>query len=114
MSAVTIGPYHAGEIPPALTLTFEDALGAPIALSGFTAKFAYRSYGGSWVTKNATVDADQVNNKGQVHYTWVAADFATAGDFEGESWVGNAGTQRYDSIRLAWQVKPAVVPSLTI
>jgi flagellar hook protein FlgE len=117
--STTIGPYHAGELPPQLTVTFKDSSGNPINLSGYTAELAYRSYGGAWVTRlgagaGVAVDADQVNSKGQVHYTWVAADMAIAGDYEGEVWVGNAGTQRFDSVRLAWQVLPAVVPAPTI
>lgn len=119
MSATVIGPYHTGELPPQLTVTFKDSAGNPISLTGYTAEFAYRSYGGSWVTRigsgqGVVVDADQVANKGQVHYTWVAADFATAADMEGEMWVGNAGTQRFDSQRLRWQVLPSVVPAPTI
>lgn len=120
MASITLGPYHVGEIPPTLTVTFKDSAGAAISLTGYTAEFAYRPYGGAWVTRigsgaGATIDADQVNNKGQAHYVWVAADFATAGDFEGEMWVGNTGgAQRFDSQRFAWQVKPAVVPVPTI
>jgi len=119
MAVITLGPYHQGELPPNLTVTFKDSSGNAISLSGYTAEFAYRTYGGAWVTRigggqGATVDGDQVNNKGQTHYAWQAADFVTAGDFEGEFWVGNAGTQRFDSQRFAWQVKPAVVPAPTI
>ena len=119
MSAIVLGPYHAGEKPPQLTVTFKDSTGAPIDLTGYTAEFAYRSYGGTWVTRigagaGVVVDADQATNKGQVHYTWQASDLATAGDYESELWVGNATTQRFDSQRFAYQVKPSVVPAPTI
>lgn len=112
--ATVLGPYHVGEIPPQLTVTFNDSTGAAISLSGYTAQFSYRAYGGAWVTRTATVDADQTGKKGQTHYTWVAGDFTAAGDYEGEVWVGNAGTNRFDSQRFNWQVRPAVVPSPTI
>lgn len=114
MSATIIGPYKVGEVPPRLTLTFKDSAGLVISLTGYSAKFGYRRYGGSWTTVNATVDADQVTNKGQAYYQWVAGDMAIAGDWEGEMWVGNAGAQRYASIRLAWQVKPALTPTPNI
>ena len=117
--STTIGPFHVGEVPPQLTITFKDSAGAAISLTGYTAELAYRNYGGAWVTRigagtGVVIDADQVNNKGQVHYTWVAADFASAGDFELEVWVGNAGTQRFDSQRFSYQVRPSVVPAPTI
>lgn len=114
MTATVIGPYHVGELPPLLTITFKDSTGLAISLTGYTAKFGYRKYAGSWTTLNATIDADQTNNKGQAHYTWVANDMAASGDYEGEMWIGNANGVRYASIRLAWQVKPALTPTPNI
>jgi hypothetical protein len=120
VAAVVLGPYHQNELPPQLTVTFKDSAGAAISLTGYTAELAYRNYGGAWVTRigsgaGVVIDADQVNaGKGQVHYTWVAADFASSGDFELEVWVGNAGTQRFDSQRFAYQIRPSVVPAPTI
>lgn len=115
MSALLIGPYHVGEIPPPLLVTFKDQTATtPLDFTQngpWTAKIAYRSYGGVWVVKACSVPSA---NDGNVTYAWVAADFAASGDFEGEVWVGNGGAARYDSIRLAWQVLPAAVPTPTV
>lgn len=117
MSAIVLGPYHVGEIPPAIVVTFKDSAGNAIDLTGYTGEFAYRSYGGAWVTNTSrvVVNANQTTNKGEVAYTWVASDFAAAGDMEAEMWVGKpAVPARFDSQRFAYQIRPAVVPSPTI
>lgn len=113
MAATVIGPYTAGELPPPLVVTFRDSSGATIDFTQggpFTAKFIYRPYGGAAVTR-AAQGANAID--GTVTYVWVLTDFAVAGDFEAEMWVGNNGTKRYDSIRFAYQVKPAIaIPSI--
>jgi hypothetical protein len=108
-----LGPYRQGEVPPPEVLTFEDSTGAPIVLSGFSSKLEYKRWNSTTVIERSpSVASDQIANKGQATYSWVAADFATAGDFEGEWWVGN-GTNRYASIKLRWFVEPAVaVPTV--
>jgi len=111
---ITLGPYTAGEIPPPIVVTFKDSSGTAIDFSAagpWAARFVYRSYGGAFITRTCT--APSASN-GAVTYTWVASDMVTAGDYEGEMWVGN-GTNRYDSEPLAWQVRPAVaVPAPVI
>jgi hypothetical protein len=107
MSTTVIGPFTAGEIPPPLVIIFKDAAGTAIDFSAngpWAGRFVYRSYGGAFVTK--TLTAPNLNT-GAVTVTWVSADMATAGDYEGEAWVGN-GTNRYDSEPLSWQVRSAV------
>lgn len=123
-NAITIGPYRKGEIPPPIVVTYKDYLGNALDLSVGTwvARWIYRQHTLSgWpdfttadpavVTQTATV-LNQSTNKGQVQYTWVAADFTIAGFFEGEMWVGN-GTNRYASVRYLWQTYDAIsVPSI--
>lgn len=107
---LTIGPFHAGEIPPDLVVTFLKADGTPQDFSTggpWVAKFSFRSYGGTWNVKTLTAP---VANDGKVRYVWAAADNAAAGDYEGEVWVGNNNGARFDSQRVAWQTAPATVP----
>lgn len=114
MAATVIGPYTAGEIPAPLEIDYKTAALAAIdfATGGpWSARLTYRIYGGAWVTRTCTAPS---LSTGAVTYIWVAADFATAGDYAGAMWVGNAGGNRYASIPLAWQVLPAIVPALTI
>ena len=104
-------------------VVFQDSNGVAIDLTGFVARFEYRlhtiSSGFAYsagdpavVVQTAVVNADQVGHKGEVTYTWVAADFTTAGDYEGECWVGN-GSNRYASVKYAWHARAALsVPAI--
>jgi len=121
---ITLGPYSSSEIPPPLVVTFKDENNVNIDFSvggPWVARFQYQrhltsagyAYGAdpagadpAVVTNTATVNT--APNNGQVTYTWVAADFTTAGDYEGEMWVGNGGTNRYASIKYAWHVRKAL------
>jgi hypothetical protein len=114
LAATVIGPYTAGEIPPPLTVNFKTSALVAIDFSAggpWTARLTYRLYGGAWVTRTCTAPTLAT---GAVTYVWVAADFAVPGDVEGAMWVGNAGANRYASIPLSWQIRPAIVPALTI
>jgi hypothetical protein len=120
--AVTIGPYRSGEIPAPLVVTFRDSANLAIDLTAYTAKWITQRHAVTgWpdftaadpaaVTSSATV-LNQSTNKGQVQYTWVAADFTTPGYYEGEMWAGN-GANRFASIRFMWIVNAAIaVPSI--
>ena len=102
-----LGAYREGIVPPPIVVTFEDANGNPIDLTHFTARLEYRHSGDAIVKRTAVIDADQVANRGQVRYTWVAADFTAVGAHQGELWVGN-GSNRYASIYLLWFVTPSL------
>jgi hypothetical protein len=82
--------------------------GTPDPISSYTGKLEYRRWNTTTVTEkispNVTVAGD---SSGQVTITWVTADMAAFGDFEGDLWVGN-GFNRYRSQRLKWLVKPSV------
>jgi hypothetical protein len=114
MLPTVIGPYTAGEIPPPLTVNFKKSDGTAIDFSTggpWAAKFVYRIYGGVFVTRTCPAPTSAT---GAVTYIWVAGDFTTPGDVEAEMWVGN-GANRYDSIPLAYQIRPAVaVPAPVI
>lgn len=97
---LTIGPYTAGEIPEPLVVTFTDADGTAIDLTGYTARWVYEPRGGTAVTNNATITTPAA---GQATYTWVAADLATSGFYNGQMWVGN-NTNRYASVIFQYQV----------
>jgi hypothetical protein len=107
-TAVILGPYSQGEVPEPTVYTFLKSDGTPDPISGYTGKFEYRRWNTSTVVEkvspNVTVAADA---SGQVTITWVTADMATFGDFEGDLWVGN-NANKYRSVRLKWMVKPAV------
>lgn len=114
--AVLIGPYRQGEIPPPIVVTFKDALAAPVNISGYAVRWIYRQHLASgWPDYVATDPASVTQagilvgggSGGQAQYTWVAADFAVAGYFEGEMWIGN-GANRYASIRYMWVVNAAI------
>jgi hypothetical protein len=121
-SAQTIGPYRQGEIPPPLIVTFKDSNSLAIDLTGYVARWIYQRHAVTgWpdflstdpaaVTQTATV-LNQTTNKGQVQYTWVVGDFATAGYYEAEMWAGN-GANRYASLRFMWITTTAIaVPSI--
>ena len=102
-----LGAYREGIVPPPIVVTFEDVNGNPIDLTRFTARLEYRHCGDAIVKRMAVINADQVANRGQVRYTWVAADFTAVGAHQGELWVGN-GSNRYASIYLLWFVTPSL------
>jgi hypothetical protein len=103
---VVAGPYVVGEKPPPLTYQFLDSAGVAINLTGYTAKFVVKEKYGTATTYNATVSTPA---SGIITYTWVGTEFATAGSYQAEMWVGN-GALRYDSILIKFDVRAAVGP----
>jgi hypothetical protein len=104
--AVSAGPYVAGEKPAPLTYTFLDSTGAPLDLSGYTAKFIVRERFGAPTTYDAVVTTPA---SGIVTYTWTGAEFPTSGQYTAEVWAGN-GVLRYDSVLIKFDVRTAVGP----
>lgn len=100
-----LGPYSVGEIPRALAVTFEDADGGPVNLSGFTARFVIEQVSGDEAASGLGQGVAAITDAaaGVTEYAWTAADFATAGRFRGQMWVGD-GTNRLASIEFWWDV----------
>ncbi len=86
LESIQLGVYTVGEKPLPLTYPFQDNTGAPIDLTGYTARFQFKELNGSVQTRNATVSAPAV---GEVTYTWTAGDLGASGQYEAEFWVGN-------------------------
>lgn len=113
--AITLGPYSQGEIPEPVTHTFQKSDGTPEPLTSgtFTSKLEFRRWNTSTVVEKVATPENQVTLPGQVTWAWIASDVATAGDFEGELWVGNASNARYRSQRFRWLIRPSIaVPSI--
>ena len=108
--AITLGPYFAGEIPEPVTHTFDKSDGTPEPLipGSWTAKLEFRRWNTTTVTEKSATVLDQTASPGQVSWTWGNTDVATAGDFEGELWVGNGSNARYRSQRFRWLVRPSI------
>lgn len=88
-----LGPYLVSEVPEPWVHDWDDADGAPLDLTGFTAKLTYKvGSSGTQVSRDATLVSAP---DGRVGMAWIAADFATAGWMRGELTVGNGGSQRY-------------------
>lgn len=75
-----------GNLLPVVEATLKDAKDNPVDLTGMTVKFVMRLVGATLPKINtaATVDLDQVNNKGKVSYDWAGTDTDTAGIYEAE------------------------------
>jgi hypothetical protein len=121
---IAIGPYTVGEVPAPIVVTFRNADGTAMDLSNvaWVARWIYRRHktgtDGDFnindpaaITQNATVDHGVGATKGQCTYVWVAADFLTEGDYEGELWIGNSAN-RFASERFTWTTRPAILVPL--
>jgi hypothetical protein len=104
--SVAIGPYVMGEKPAPLTYQFLDSDGAPINLTGYTAKFSYQEHDGAATVANAAVSSP---TDGKVTYTFTGTEFATAGRYRAEFWAGN-GTNRFASVDITFNVAVSVGP----
>lgn len=106
---IDLGPYTAGEIPPPFAYTFTDADGAAIDLTGYEARFVWARNDGAPTTRTAAVTGAAA---GEVTHTWVEADLADEGSYDGEVWAGN-GTNRYASPPIRYFVRAAVdIPAI--
>jgi hypothetical protein len=105
-----LGDYTAGEIPEPLVVTFTDAAGDAIDLTGYTARWVYQPVGGTAVTRNAVVTTPA---SGVTTHTWVAADLEDEGTYNAQMWVGNL-TNRYASETFQYRVNdgPGPVPAI--
>lgn len=108
MADISIGPYVVGEKPSPLEYQFLNSDGAPMNLTGYTAKFVVRPVDdeSAAATYNATVTDPTL---GKVTYPWTGAELSTPGRHWAEVWVGNT-TNRYASARMTFPVRASVGP----
>jgi hypothetical protein len=107
-TAVVIGPYSQGEVPEPTIYQFLKFDGTPDPIGAYTGKLEYRRWNTATVVEKIAPNVVVANDTtGNVTITWVTADMATAGDYEGDLWVGN-NANKYRSQRLKWVVKPVV------
>jgi hypothetical protein len=99
-----LGPYSVGEIPRPIEVQFLDAEGAALAITGFDAEFIIEQISGTAAAGLGAGTASIADGPtGVAQYAWAAADFAQAGRYQGQMWVGD-GTNRLASVELWWDV----------
>jgi len=104
--------FKKGDTAPAIVAILLDGLGAPVSLVGATVKFHMQAQDGTVkVNATATIDPDQLTNKGKVSYTWGASDLDTVGVYLSEWEVtflnGTKETfpnKDYDVVRIAKEI----------
>jgi hypothetical protein len=108
--ASDLGEFLQGEKPIANLLhTFQYADGSPIDITGMQVRFTYREQWGAPATRSGSV---QDGPAGKAAYAWDGSEFATAGHWRADLWVGN-GVARVASTRITWTVRAAVaVPAI--
>lgn len=110
--STTAGPYTQGEKPADLEYQFLDANGTAVDLSGYTgAKFQFQEHDSAAATvSNATITSA---SNGKVAYTFTGSEFATAGRYRAQFWVGN-GVHRLASVDIYFSVVTSVgsVPAI--
>lgn len=104
--SIVIGPFIVGEKPAPLEYQFLDANGAPLDLTGYTAKFVYREVDTVGTTQNASVTDAAA---GEVTYIWQGIEFPTSGRYTGYIWVGN-GINRFASDTIEWRARTSGAP----
>lgn len=102
--ATRIGPFTLGEKPEPLQITMQDADGAALVLTSYTAKFVIESVDATVAGLAAGTSSIPTPASGITRYVWAAADFTTAGFYRGQMWVGD-GTYRYASDVFEWFVR---------
>jgi hypothetical protein len=94
---VELGAFAAGEVPPDLTVTFQDANGEVVVLSGFTPHIRIQEELGKGAANLGTgtitipTPAD-----GKAIYSWVRDDMANPGQYQVQAWVED-GVKYYAS-----------------
>lgn len=87
-----LGAFAAGEVPPALEISFTDWNGQPVDLSGFATVQCnideeLDSAANPLGTGNIIVVGDGTG--GVVKYTWVRDDMLTPGEYTLQAWTSN-------------------------
>lgn len=101
---INLGVFTVGEKPAPLQYSFTDFNGVVINLTGYTAAFTWRLYGGTGQTGAATIPGPLT---GTAEHVWSGAEFLVPGSYEGQFWVGN-GTNRWASVKIRWTVQTGI------
>lgn len=111
--SVSIGPYVVGEKPAPLLYRFTDENGVALDLSGYVARFTWRERYAARTTATTANAAVTSAANGEVTYTWSGTEFASAGSYLAELWVGN-NVQRFASVYVRFVVRApvGVVPNI--
>lgn len=105
-----LGPFTEGEIPEPLTVTYTDAEGGALNLTGYDARWVFERERDGALERMADVVAPAAD--GQARYTWVDGDLGEHGKYRAEMWVGN-GTNRFASEPFEFTVRRALaVPDI--
>ena len=103
-----IGPYTKGEVPRPLDITFKDELDVVLDLTGFTL-IGFKIEAVDQVVAGlgaGTSEFISPETAGVTRYTWVAADFVTAGLYRAQMWVeATTPAARYASEVFEWVVE---------
>lgn len=103
--STAIGPWKAGEHPPPHAVVFEDDTGEPIDLTGMVARWVYQRDDEPAVERQAAIPSPLT---GEAVYTWVDEDFATAGRYVAEMWVGSPDGMKFASRTFEYRVGPSI------
>lgn len=102
-----IGPFVIGEKPAPLRYQYLDSSGAPLVITGYAVRFLFREEYGVVITRNGNLI--NAGAEGIVEYLWIGDEFPTPGHYLAELWVGN-GTNRFASVKIEWDARPALGP----
>lgn len=102
--SITIGPYTQGEVPLDLVVTFTDAAGAPINITGADVTGSHLLPDATVVERTATVTGGPA---GEVTYEWDDDDLADFGVHALELWV-SIDDHLIASERFVWLTRPAI------
>lgn len=109
-----LGPFFSGEVPEPLQVTFQDADGNAIDLTGYSVDFAIEVVQGGAGVDTAVGDgaASFVSaSTGVVKYVWRDGDTDFEGLYRGQFWVTN-GSQWFASEMYEWVVTAGLRPDL--
>jgi hypothetical protein len=105
-----IDDLKVGEIPNPLVYQFLDSLGNPLNITGYTCKVNVCERISGVCSVIGAAGTVPLGADGKISYTFTGAEFPTAGKWEIEVWVGNAGARRFASVKIKVDVHWAIGP----